>query len=268
MSNILGSTIMKLRKENDLTQEQLAALLGISYQAVSKWETGNSCPDISMLPLLADLFQVSIDTLFGRDTSVSSALESNSLSKTNHEKQDFCIPWPDDDCFYAVLFHGHELIGHSGGKEADYSIRQNIEFVYEGPAKNICSDFSVTVEGSVNGSVTAGSDVQCENVGESIKAGGNVSCEDVGGSVISGGNVSCEDVGGSVNADGNIDCSDISESASAGNRIECGDVGGNATAGNNLNCGDVGGNVSAGANVHCADVEGSIYAGSQVISSD
>ena len=66
MNEILGSNIMRLRKENDLTQEQLANGLGITYQAVSKWETGVSSPDISMLPLLADLFEVSIDELFGR----------------------------------------------------------------------------------------------------------------------------------------------------------------------------------------------------------
>ena len=42
MNEILGSNIMRLRKENDLTQEQLANGLGITYQAVSKWETGVS----------------------------------------------------------------------------------------------------------------------------------------------------------------------------------------------------------------------------------
>ena len=43
MNEILGSNIMRLRKENDLTQEQLANGLGITYQAVSKWETGEPC---------------------------------------------------------------------------------------------------------------------------------------------------------------------------------------------------------------------------------
>ena len=66
MNQILGNNIMILRKENGLTQEQLANGLGISYQAVSKWETGNACPDISMLPLLADMFSVSVDQLIGR----------------------------------------------------------------------------------------------------------------------------------------------------------------------------------------------------------
>ena len=61
MNESLGSNIMRLRKQNDLTQEQLANGLGITYQAVSKWETGVSSPDIDLLPLLADIFEVSID---------------------------------------------------------------------------------------------------------------------------------------------------------------------------------------------------------------
>ena len=50
-----------------MTQEQLANALGITFQAVSKWENGISSPDLSTLPLLADLFGVSVDQLLGRD---------------------------------------------------------------------------------------------------------------------------------------------------------------------------------------------------------
>ena len=61
----IGKKIMSLRKEAGLTQEQLAEKLGISPQAVSKWENGISCPDISMLPVLASLFRVTVDDLLG-----------------------------------------------------------------------------------------------------------------------------------------------------------------------------------------------------------
>lgn len=63
----VGKKIMSLRKEAGLTQEQLAERLGISAQAVSKWENDISCPDISMLPVLASLFNVSVDDLLGVD---------------------------------------------------------------------------------------------------------------------------------------------------------------------------------------------------------
>ena len=63
----LGNKIRELRRASNLTQEQLAASLCISPQAVSKWEMGASFPDMTMIPTLAGLFKVSIDDLFEFD---------------------------------------------------------------------------------------------------------------------------------------------------------------------------------------------------------
>lgn len=60
----IGSKIKQLRYKCGLTQEQLAARLGISAQSVSKWENAVAMPDITLLPLLAEVFGVSIDELF------------------------------------------------------------------------------------------------------------------------------------------------------------------------------------------------------------
>ena len=60
----LGNVIKRLRIEHSLTQEVLAEYLGISFQAVSKWETGTTLPDITLLPKLAAFFGVKIDELF------------------------------------------------------------------------------------------------------------------------------------------------------------------------------------------------------------
>lgn len=59
----LGSNISKLRKAKGLTQEQLAAAVGVSAPAVSKWESGSSCPDISLLCPLARVLGTNVDTL-------------------------------------------------------------------------------------------------------------------------------------------------------------------------------------------------------------
>ncbi len=69
MKNVnISKNIADLRKKKGLTQEQLAAALNISPQAVSKWETSISQPDTQILPLIADYFRVSIDYLFyGQD---------------------------------------------------------------------------------------------------------------------------------------------------------------------------------------------------------
>ena len=65
----VGRIISQKRKEHNMTQMQLADALGISFQAVSNWERGNSMPDISKLPELAELFGCSIEELLGGGTS-------------------------------------------------------------------------------------------------------------------------------------------------------------------------------------------------------
>lgn len=65
----VGKKICELRKSKDMTQENLASEMGVSVAAVSKWETGNSMPDILMLCSIADFFGVSTDELLGRSKS-------------------------------------------------------------------------------------------------------------------------------------------------------------------------------------------------------
>lgn len=65
----IGEIIKKSRKKSNMTQEQLANILSISSQAVSRWENGSATPDISYLPLLANLFGVTTDYLLGIDYS-------------------------------------------------------------------------------------------------------------------------------------------------------------------------------------------------------
>ena len=62
----MGKRISDLRKGKGMTQEQLAQLLGVTPQAVSKWENDLSCPDISILPQLAEALGVTTDELLGR----------------------------------------------------------------------------------------------------------------------------------------------------------------------------------------------------------
>ena len=65
MNLLIGENIKRMRREQDLTQEEVAAHLGISFQAISKWERGDGFPDITMLPVLANYFRVSVDELLG-----------------------------------------------------------------------------------------------------------------------------------------------------------------------------------------------------------
>ena len=60
----IGNKIRELRKQRGITQEQLAESIGISFQAVSKWENNIALPDITLVPVLASYFGVSMDELF------------------------------------------------------------------------------------------------------------------------------------------------------------------------------------------------------------
>ena len=64
MNIILAANIQKYRKKSGLTQEELAEKLGVTFQAVSKWENAKSAPDVVFLPTIADIFECSTDDLF------------------------------------------------------------------------------------------------------------------------------------------------------------------------------------------------------------
>ena len=72
MAMTMGQIIKKLRKGRGFTQEELAERIGVTYQAVSKWENDSGMPDISQIVPLATVFDVSTDVLFGIDRTTES----------------------------------------------------------------------------------------------------------------------------------------------------------------------------------------------------
>lgn len=178
---MFGKTICALRKAHGMTQEALANELGVTNQAVSKWEADLCCPDMALLPKLADLFGVTLDELFGRERPAAAEL-----------------PWEEDGVLRAVLYVGRRLVdGHPAAKE--------ITFQYEGPALNVESAFSVQCD-DVQGNVTAGGSVTCDDVDGDVRAEGDVTCDCVDGDVRAGGNVTCDEVAGDVCASGKVHC--------------------------------------------------------------
>ena len=80
----IGIKIKELRKKKDMTQEKLAEYLNVSFQAVSKWETGAASPDLSMIVPLARLLDVTTDELFGVDRN-EEALRQEKLKELYYE---------------------------------------------------------------------------------------------------------------------------------------------------------------------------------------
>lgn len=89
----IGATIRNLRRQRDMTQEQLAEYLGITSRAVSQWECGRTAPDIGQLPVLANIFGVSADVLLGINTGakekvIQSAIDNaQALCSRGHNRE-------------------------------------------------------------------------------------------------------------------------------------------------------------------------------------
>ena len=194
--------IVNRRKALGLTQEGLAQKLGVTNQAVSKWESGQSCPDLALLPRIADLFGITIDELFGREPK---AVDFPAQPP---------FPWPDDGVLRVLLYAGHTRV-YGPVEGAD-----EIHFCYEGPALNIESAVSVYCD-DVMGNVTAGHSVNCDDVYGSVSAQGSVNCDDVKGDIRAGGNVTCDCAEGDVHAGGNVQVDEASGDIHAGGSVYC-----------------------------------------------
>lgn len=195
----LKEKIAELRKSHSLTQEQLADKMGISYQAVSKWENGVACPDIMFLPKLAKIFDVTIDSLF-----FDNAVKDNSMHQTpSHE-----MPWEDDDVLHVAVYEGHRLL-----KDYDSRLKE-FTFRFDGDIKDLDSVLSVS----------------CNNVSGHVNAGDNVDCQEVQGNVTAGDSVNCGNVQGDVSAGDNVNCGNVRGNVSAGDNVSCGNVQGNVTS--------------------------------------
>ena len=86
MELMIGEKLKKLRRNRDLTQEEVANHIGISFQAISKWERGDGYPDITMLPTLANYFEVSVDELIGME-EISSAQRLDDINQKWQENR-------------------------------------------------------------------------------------------------------------------------------------------------------------------------------------
>lgn len=186
----IGSVIAYHRKRLGMTQETLAQMLDLSNQAVSKWESGQSLPDILLLPRLADLFDISMDALFERE-----------------ERGVNGLPWANDGALRITLFQGHRPM-------ESHPMAQRCTVTYEGAARDVICSLNLSC-GDVSGNVNADGSVECSNVGGDVKTGSFVECGDVHGNLTAGAYVECGKVGGNV---------------TAGAYVECDSIGGNATA--------------------------------------
>jgi len=77
--NHIGDTISRMRQNKNMTQEEFASRLGVTPQAVSRWERGNSLPDISLIKGICDVLSISANTLLGIEVE-HKVIENNDMS--------------------------------------------------------------------------------------------------------------------------------------------------------------------------------------------
>ena len=84
----LGQRIQELRKQRGMSQEALGDALGVSRQAVSKWENNLSCPDISLLPAIAKIFGMSVDELLGAASATENIAEAKPYTESESKYEE------------------------------------------------------------------------------------------------------------------------------------------------------------------------------------
>ena len=186
----IGDNIRAMRLRQGLTQEQVAQQLGVTYQAVSKWENGTNTPDIALLPDIASLFGVTIDALFNQDAI--SPLEG--------------LPLEDDGVIRIVQLRGRQVLKVTPRMSPDDPA---IEIAFPRNCNDRTQYFKVEVyghviaDGSINGDVIAHQSVQCAEINGDVRSQGDVKA-------------------GNINACGNVVCNGIYDCYNLqANRIEC-----------------------------------------------
>lgn len=214
----IGKKIREARKKQNLSQEDLAGEIGISVQAVSKWECGLSCPDIMYLPHIADYLGVSLDDLLREETS--EFVRPQRLEK---------IDLPDDGKVRIFQCIGNRVITQNeleGKSQKDVPVIPLAIETGQMPKGNLCIEIwgSAQIEGFIRGDVSARTSVACEGVRGDINAGGSVTCEGVQGDVSAGGSVTCVNVAGDVSAGGSVACANVTGDVNAFGAVTCADV--------------------------------------------
>ena len=175
----IGEKIKELRKKNDFTQEKLADYLCVSYQAVSKWENAKAAPDITFLPIMADIFGCYIDELFSRD--IKTELHYDHCAE---------FPWADDNTIRIFQTVGKKIMKL---QEANTCIEVTFPRNCNETTRQY---FKVEVLGNLMSDSSINGDVVCH---------GRIDCHEINGDITSQGDVSAYQ----INSHGKITCNKI-----------------------------------------------------------
>ena len=158
----IGNNIKQLRQRKNMTQEEVAEKLGVSCQAVSKWENNANTPDIILLPVIAEIFGLPIDALFSDNIEIYSGIQSF---------------LKDDGVFRVVQMRGTKIVNVSSTFSPD---EPPIEIAFPHDCNDRTQYFKVEVyghiivDGSINGDVVCQQSIQSGTINGDVKCDGNI----------------------------------------------------------------------------------------------
>lgn len=148
----IGTTIKKVRRQKDMTQEQLAEHLNVSVSAISQWESGKTMPDLSLIPAICNLFGISADELLGIDIvqkkeNIEKLIsEISEISRVGHKREAYARykealkQYPDS---YDLMYH----------VASEYIWLQNDSFYNAGTQKSMREESVALLEKILDGCV-------------------------------------------------------------------------------------------------------------------
>ena len=187
----IGANIAAYRKQAGLTQAGLAEKLNYSDKTISKWERGESSPDISVLVDIADLFGVSIDSLFTEN--IADCPDIRSFMR-------------DDDVIRVVQIRGQKILKVSSTFSPG---EPPIEIAFPHDCNDETQYFKVEVyghviaDGAINGDVICHQSINSGTINGDVRSDGNIDVKELNGQ-----NITCQSI---------TDCYKLSA-----NKIECG----------------------------------------------
>ena len=117
----LGQKIRELRRRDGRTQEALAEALGVTSQAVSRWEANGGYPDMEIIPSIANYFGISIDELFGYDNDRSKKIDELAAKIDNMNFQNNGVDINIDEC---IALAREALIEFPGNKKLCFALHR------------------------------------------------------------------------------------------------------------------------------------------------
>ena len=184
----IGENIARFRKLKGWTQAELGEKLGVSNQAVSKWESGMTSPDVMLLPALADVFGCYIDELFSRE-----------IKTEIHYDHCAEFPWPDDNTIRIFQTVGKKIIKSQEAntcievafpRNCNETTRQYFKVEVLG---NLMSD------SSINGDVVCHGYIDCHEINGDVSAQSSITAHEINshGKVICN-SLNCDKIEGNV----------------------------------------------------------------------